>query len=59
MMHEHERGMLPVGALVLILIGAFWILQDMHYLPADLSIWPIILIVIGIGLLVNNYWKTY
>ena len=59
MIRDKERGALPIGALVLILIGVFWLAQEYGWVPSSIEIWPIALIVIGIALLVNNYWKIY
>lgn len=53
----HGRGALPLGALILILIGGFWLAQDMGWINTTISFWPILLIVVGIGMLVNSYWK--
>ncbi|MBN1923524.1 MAG: hypothetical protein JW791_02055 [Nanoarchaeota archaeon] len=54
---DKNKGVLPIGALVLILIGSLWLAQDMGWLSTSISWWPLLLIVIGIGIIVNNYWK--
>ena len=53
---HRNRGNL-IGALVLITLGALFLADEFipHISFGDL--WPIILIVIGIGLLINNFGR--
>lgn len=52
-----NKKLLPIGALILIVIGGWWLAQDMGWLSTDISWLPILLIVIGLGVLINNWYK--
>jgi hypothetical protein len=54
---RQKKNMLPIGALLLIAIGGLWLAQDMGWLTTQISWWPIILIVLGAGILINHYSK--
>lgn len=54
---RHEKSLLPIGALILIVIGGLWLSQDMGWISSEISWWPVLLIVIGVGVLVNNWYK--
>jgi hypothetical protein len=54
---REKKEILPVGALILIILGSFWFAQDMGWISSNISWWPLILIAVGIGILVNNYYK--
>ena len=54
---KKRKDVLPIGALVLIVIGSLWLAQDMGWIGTNISWWPLLLIVVGAGILINNYYK--
>lgn len=52
---KHDNELVPIGALMLITLGGFWLAQDMGWISTNISWWPVLLIVIGLGVLINNY----
>ncbi|PIU63316.1 hypothetical protein COS83_00745 [archaeon CG07_land_8_20_14_0_80_38_8] len=56
-MIHRDKGLLPIGALILITLGVFWLAQDMGWISTSISWWPVLLIIIGLGVLINNYWR--
>ncbi|HTY43939.1 MAG TPA: hypothetical protein VMC80_01740 [Patescibacteria group bacterium] len=57
--HEHLRGF-PVFALIILVTGIVWLLNDLKILSVDIPWIPSLLIVIAIGMLVRfrlmNKW---
>ena len=45
----------PTFAAIVLVIGIFWLLSDLGILVVDVPWWPVILIVIAIGWIVNRY----
>jgi len=57
---EYKRSIF--GPLLLIAIGAIWLLTKSGYIPtanlwALTHIWPYVLITAGVGLILRPYWK--
>ncbi len=57
-----ERKISLFGPLLLIALGAIWILVSSHVIPTSnlwalTHIWPYLLIVAGLGLILRSYWK--
>jgi len=44
----------PTIAVIVLAIGIFWLLSDLGILVIDIPWWPIILIIIAIGWIVNS-----
>jgi len=47
----------PVLAVILLVFGIVWILNDLGYLIIDVPWIPVVLIVIAIGMIANRYSK--
>ena len=51
------RSGFPTVATILLVLGILWLLNDLKVLTIDIPWWPVILIVIAIGWIVNFYSK--
>ena len=56
-MAKHER--FPTFAVILLAAGVLLLLSDLHIITWTVPWWPLILIAIGLGMLINNYWKEW
>ncbi len=54
---RRRRRIFPTFAVVLIAIGIVWLLNSLNLVSIDLPWLPIIIIIIGVGIFVNNYWE--
>jgi hypothetical protein len=48
-------------SLILLVLGLFWLLRDLNILPRSISIWPVLLITLGVywviaALIKNIFW---
>jgi hypothetical protein len=57
MKEEKECGGFPTFALVVLLIGVFWLLNDLNILKVDVPWIPIVIIVVAIGWIVDHFAK--
>ena len=48
---------LPIFAIIVLLIGIFWLLTELGVISANIPWWPIILIVLGLNWIVEYYNK--
>lgn len=48
---------LPLFAIVVLLIGIFWLLTELGVISADIPWWPVILILLGINWIYEYYRK--
>lgn len=54
MLFRKKRTKFPILAVILLIIGLVWLVNDMGYLTVDLPWIPVILIVVAIGMIVNR-----
>jgi len=57
MAEEEKNGVFPTFALVVLLIGVFWLLSDLNVLKVDVPWVPIVIIVVAIGWIVDHFTK--
>jgi hypothetical protein len=57
MKKEKENGVFPTFALVILLIGVFWLLNDLNVLKVNVPWIPIVIIVVAIGWIVDHFAK--
>jgi len=38
---------------IIVLVGLFWLLQQLEYIPTTLEVWPLIVIALGIMILIG------
>lgn len=50
-------GTFPTFAVSLLVIGVLWLLAELGYIVINIPWIPIVLIIIAIGIIVNNYNK--
>lgn len=50
----YGRGF-PTLATIILVIGILWLLNELNVLTIDIPWWPVILIVVAIGWIVNFY----
>ena len=48
-------GKFPTMAVLLLVVGVIWLLSDLGVITVSIPWWPVILIIIAIGWIVNNY----
>ena len=48
----------PTLAVILLLTGIIWLLNDLQILVLDIPWIPIVLIIVAIGMMVNRYSKN-
>jgi len=49
------RGRFPYFSVILLLIGVFWLLNDLNILIINVPWIPIILIILAVGMIINRY----
>ena len=55
-MAEEERdGIFPTFAIIVLLIGIFWLLNELNVLKANVPWIPIVIIVVAIGWIVDHF----
>ena len=47
----------PTFAVLLLVVGVLWLLTDLGIITVDIPWWPVILIVIAVGWIIDNYRK--
>jgi hypothetical protein len=47
----------PTVAVILLIAGVFWLLSDLKILAINIPWWPVILIVVAVGWIINHYTK--
>ena len=47
----------PTVPIILLVVGILWLLNSLNVITADIPWWPIVLIIIAIGLVVGYYRK--
>jgi len=52
---EEKNGVFPTFALIVLLIGVFWLLSDLNVLKVDVPWVPIVIIVVAIGWIVDHF----
>lgn len=45
----------PTLAVILLVVGAVWLLNDVGYLAINIPWIPLILIIVAVGLIINRY----
>jgi hypothetical protein len=53
--NEHHKKRFPILAVILLVLGAIWLLNDLNYFTFPVPWIPVILIVIAVGMIVNRY----
>ena len=51
------KNKFPVLAVILLIVGIVWMLNELGYLIIDVPWIPVILVVIAIGMIANRYSK--
>lgn len=52
---ESQAGKFPTLAVILLIIGVVWLLNELKILTVNVPWWPLILIVIAIGMMYNRF----
>lgn len=52
---ESPAGKFPTLAIILLIIGVVWLLNELKILTVNVPWWPLILIVIAIGMMYNRF----
>ena len=47
----------PTVAIILLLVGIFWLLNELGILAVNIPWWPIILIVVALSWIINSYTR--
>ena len=47
----------PTLAVLLLVVGVIWLLSDLGVITISIPWWPVILIILAIGWIVNSYTK--
>ena len=50
-------GKFPTFAVILLVVGLVWLLNDLKVLAINLPWVPIVLVIIAVGMIVNRYKK--
>ena len=45
----------PTFAVLILALGILWLLSDLKIITIDIPFWPVILIIIALGWIVNHY----
>ena len=45
----------PTFAVILLVIGIIWLLNELNVIAVDVPWWPVILIIVALGAIVNRY----
>ena len=43
---------------ICLILGLYFLAKDLNWIPPEFSIWPVILIAIGAGLILNNLYSS-
>jgi hypothetical protein len=54
-MPEEKNGIFPTFALIVLLIGVFWLLNELNVLKVKVPWVPIIIIVVALGWIVDHF----
>ncbi len=57
MREERNEGRFPTFALIVLLIGIFWLLNELDVLKANVPWIPIVIIVVAVGWIVDHFTK--
>lgn len=52
---KKSKPKFPTLAVILLVLGAIWLLNDMGYLAIEISWVPLILIIVAVGIIINRY----
>ncbi|MBW2982462.1 hypothetical protein KY343_06290 [Candidatus Woesearchaeota archaeon] len=55
MFWAYGSGRFPTVAVILLVVGIVWLLSDLGIITVSIPWWPIILIVIALGWIINRY----
>lgn len=53
--HHH---FFPIGGAILLIIGIVWLLNSLNVLMINVPWVPLVVIVIGIGIIINHYYRN-
>lgn len=45
----------PTVSVLLLVVGVLWLLSELKYITVSVPWWPVILIILALGWLINNY----
>ncbi len=54
-MPEEKYGVFPTFALIVLLIGVFWLLNELNVLKVKIPWIPIVIIVVALGWIVDHF----
>ena len=54
-MPEEKQGVFPTFAIIVLLIGVFWLLNELDILKANVPWVPIVIIVVALGWIVDHF----
>ena len=54
-MAEEKNGIFPTFAIIVLLIGIFWLLNELDVLKAHIPWIPIVIIVVALGWIVDHF----
>lgn len=54
---ERHKHIFPIAAFILLAIGVVWFLNDLNLFSINIPWGPLVLMVIGIGIIVNRYYR--
>ena len=50
-----KKRAFPTLAVILLVLGAMWLLNDMGYLAMKVSWVPLVLVIVAAGMIINRY----
>ncbi len=57
MAKEEKDGVFPTFALIVLLIGVFWLLSDLNVLKVNVPWVPIVIIVVAVGWIADHFTR--
>ena len=55
--HGHHRRF-PTLAVILLVVGITWLLSELKLFTVPVPWWPVVLIIVAIGMIINRYVKN-
>jgi apolipoprotein N-acyltransferase len=52
-----HRNIFPVGGFIVLVIGIVWMLNELNVFSINLPWVPLVIIVIGLGIILNHYYR--
>jgi hypothetical protein len=52
------KSVFPTFAVILLVVGIVWLLNELKYITIDIPWIPVVLIIVAIGMIVNHFSKS-